>query len=60
MADSKDTFVRIRKNIVKKVANDKKKTRIPIGLFFEQAAIEKLERQKISQQIGNVITQPKD
>ena len=58
--NKKDTMVRIRECVVKKVARNKKKTRISIGLFFEQAALEKLERQKISEQIGNVITQPKD
>lgn len=44
-AKKKDGFVRIRQSVINKVAKNKKKNRIPIGQFFELAAIEKLEKQ---------------
>jgi hypothetical protein len=45
-AKKKDGFVRIRQSVINKVARNKKKSRIPIGQFFELAALEKLEKQK--------------
>ena len=38
--------VKINRKIVDKVRENKKKTRIPISAFFEEAANEKLEKEK--------------
>jgi hypothetical protein len=38
--------VRIKKSIVEKVRENKEKTFIPIGVFFEMAAEEKLKKSK--------------
>lgn len=36
--------VKLKKEIVSMVREDKKKTRVPIGAFFELAAMEKLNK----------------
>jgi hypothetical protein len=38
--------VKIAKSVVDLVRDNKKKTYMPIGIFFEQAAIEKLKKAK--------------
>jgi hypothetical protein len=38
--------VRIKKSVVEKVRDNKEKTFIPIGVFFEMAAEEKLKKVK--------------
>ena len=46
MQDEKTESVKLSKSIVNKVRKSKKKTGIPIGKFFEQAAEEKLKKLK--------------
>lgn len=46
MQDEKTESVKLSKSIVNKVRKSKKKTGIPIGKFFEQAAEEKLKKEK--------------
>jgi len=54
------SLVRISRKYIKMAIRAKKSSGTPIGKIFEQALVEKIERQKVSEQIGNVITQPKD
>ena len=48
VAKSDDEFesVKIRVGVVNKVRDNKKKTGVPVGTFFEQAAEEKLQPKK--------------
>ena len=45
VADQREP-VKLSSSVVKKVRENKKKTGVPISIFFEKAAIEKLDKQK--------------
>lgn len=54
------SLVRIGHKYIKMAIKAKKSSGTPVGKLFEQALVEKIERQKVLRQVGNVISQPKD
>lgn len=58
--NNEKSMVKVSSKIHKRVSKRVAGTKVTIGEFFDEAAIKELKRQKVSELVGNVITQPKD